>query len=385
MSTKALTRAYAAQSSLIQLIYQSCHSNSAWTAFMRDLIDLLDARSSRILMMNSAADQVQQSYVLNHDQSYIKKYVDYYVNLCPWRTELAYKPKGLLYSSYLDFSCKQAAFKKTEFYNDWAGPQDIEHGICGTVFQQQDHTVQFLVQRTKQAGHFTRDETDFVNRLVPHIQNAIELRHKMESMRAVEKSVAALNDRFSQPFALLDENMNVCFISEIMVEAIEQSRGLKLNADKLLIKNPDENAKLYRLLQQCSATACGKGVGNGAVMTINADYHDRLCLKVMPFPLQLDNSFSFSRRAFVVVFLSADSLFFSLAGEQLAVQYQLTERERQLAALLCKGLSLEQIAQCNGVKTSTLRKQLKSIYVKTNTHRQGELIVTLLNSLASFR
>jgi DNA-binding CsgD family transcriptional regulator len=352
---------------------------------MHDLIDVLDSRSSRLLMLNDSADKVQESYVVNHDDNYIKQYVDHYVNKCPWRPELASKPKGLLYSSYLDFSCKQKAFKRTEFYNDWAKPQNIEHGMCGTVFQQQGNTIQLLVQRTKQAGHFTREETNFVNSLVPHIQNAISLRHNMESMQAVEHRVATLADRYSQPFALLDEQMKVCFISQLMKEEIQQSNGLKLASEKLLAKDSNENAKLYRLIRESSLTASGLGNSGGGMVSISADYTQGLLLKVMPFPHDLDNIPTFFSRSFVVVFLTSTRLKFSLEREHLTTQYGLTERESQLAALLCEGLSVDEIAECNGVQASTLRKQLKSIFVKTGTHRQGELIVTLLNSLASFR
>ncbi len=352
---------------------------------MHQLVDALDARSSRLLMMNAQANEVQESFVVNHDERYMQQYTDYYVNKCPWRPELALKAKGLLYTTFFDFSCKQKEFRKTEFYNDWAKPQDIEHGICGTVLQDPKKTVQLLVQRNRDAGHFTHLETNAVNRLVPHIQNAIRLTEKADIIQAAQKGAAELADRYSLPFALIDEQMKVCFITPIMERKVTKSLGLTLASGRLAANDANENARLNRLLRESILTASSSGNSAGGVVSINADRSVGLRMQVMPFPVEVDNLLTVTKGVFAVVFLTSSSLKFSLSREQLSMLYNLTERESQLATLLCEGLSLEQIAEHQGVKASTLRKQLKSIYAKTDTHRQGELIVTLLNSFAANR
>jgi DNA-binding CsgD family transcriptional regulator len=59
--------------------------------------------------------------------------------------------------------------------------------------------------------------------------------------------------------------------------------------------------------------------------------------------------------------------------------FGLTPAECRIATLLAEGLALKQIAQVQGTQHDTVRKQLRSIYQKTSTNRQPELIRLLLH------
>ncbi|MBK7416515.1 MAG: hypothetical protein IPJ38_16925 [Dechloromonas sp.] len=54
--------------------------------------------------------------------------------------------------------------------------------------------------------------------------------------------------------------------------------------------------------------------------------------------------------------------------------YGLTRAEAELTVLLAQGESLEAIAATRTVKFDTVRTQLRTVYKKTGTHRQGELV-----------
>lgn len=58
----------------------------------------------------------------------------------------------------------------------------------------------------------------------------------------------------------------------------------------------------------------------------------------------------------------------------------LTAAEARVAASLAAGLSPAEIAVRHGVSEATVRTQMRTIFEKTGTHRQGELI-RLLTSI----
>ena len=64
----------------------------------------------------------------------------------------------------------------------------------------------------------------------------------------------------------------------------------------------------------------------------------------------------------------------------LAAAFRLTPAEARLATLIAGGCSPDQAADRLGVTQTTARNQLKAVFAKTGTHRQGEL-VTLLSRL----
>jgi DNA-binding CsgD family transcriptional regulator len=65
-------------------------------------------------------------------------------------------------------------------------------------------------------------------------------------------------------------------------------------------------------------------------------------------------------------------------GAELATRFGLTPAEGRVAAQLAQGKSVREIALELHVTHHTVRSQLKSVFQKTGTRRQGELIHRLL-------
>lgn len=64
-------------------------------------------------------------------------------------------------------------------------------------------------------------------------------------------------------------------------------------------------------------------------------------------------------------------------AEVLARTFGLSPAEARLATLIAAGRSPEQAAQNLGLALDTVRNQLKVVFAKTQTHRQGELVALL--------
>jgi DNA-binding CsgD family transcriptional regulator len=72
-------------------------------------------------------------------------------------------------------------------------------------------------------------------------------------------------------------------------------------------------------------------------------------------------------------------------SEVLETLYQLTPAEAELVRLIAEGRSLEEVAAERGVTMNTVRSQLKQVFSKTETSRQGELVHLVLTGVASIR
>ena len=68
----------------------------------------------------------------------------------------------------------------------------------------------------------------------------------------------------------------------------------------------------------------------------------------------------------------------TLQMQRLAELFQFSRAEARLATRLQAGYSLAEYAQGQGVALSTARTQLRALFAKTGTHRQGELVSLLL-------
>lgn len=72
-----------------------------------------------------------------------------------------------------------------------------------------------------------------------------------------------------------------------------------------------------------------------------------------------------------------------LAAPDLEQLFDLSPAEARLAQLLADGLSIEEAALQLGVARNTVRSQLQSVFAKTGTNRQGDLVRLLLSSAAT--
>jgi DNA-binding CsgD family transcriptional regulator len=62
-------------------------------------------------------------------------------------------------------------------------------------------------------------------------------------------------------------------------------------------------------------------------------------------------------------------------------RFDLTPAEARLVARLMTGESLRSCATAVGIKYETLRGQLKSVFQKTKTHRQAELVTVVIRAM----
>jgi DNA-binding CsgD family transcriptional regulator len=60
-------------------------------------------------------------------------------------------------------------------------------------------------------------------------------------------------------------------------------------------------------------------------------------------------------------------------------RFDLTTTQARLALLLVEGATINQCANAMGIKVSTARTHLKSVFTKTGTKRQAELAILILN------
>ena len=65
--------------------------------------------------------------------------------------------------------------------------------------------------------------------------------------------------------------------------------------------------------------------------------------------------------------------------------YGLTRAEAELVRLVAEGHSLDEVASERGVTMNTVRSQLKQVFAKTDTNRQGQLMRLVLTGVAGIQ
>jgi DNA-binding CsgD family transcriptional regulator len=370
---------------LLENIYMTAADPDAWMPLLRDLVGATASRSARLLVMNAEADRVFSSRKLNIDDAYHRRYTDYFVNKCPWRPELRRMAPGRLYSTYLHFSCRQPDFYRTEFFNDWARYQNIHHGICGTVYRGCGQTVQLLIQRTRGQGHYTEEETAFVNQLVPHMQHAFLISAKMARIRSRSEAAALAAERERLPFFLLDRNRKVIHCSPDAERLVLAKGMLEIRKGRLEIADQLQNSRLNRLTRECLAAAVSREIKNaGGHILVPRPQGGGMRLLIRPMlpeiPLLVGEP-----DVYVAVYVSDPGAGIVIDADRLKTLYQLSDAEARVAAAMVATVDSAEMARSCAIGMNTLRTHLKAIFAKTQTQNRADLMKLLLTGPARTR
>ena len=132
-----------------------------------------------------------------------------------------------------------------------------------------------------------------------------------------------------------------------------------------------QSGQLEAAIRQAIATSAGKGLHPGGGVEIKRRSLKSLHVTVIPVrTIDLGTS----KGAAAVAFIVDPAQKVRPRTEILRDLFRMTPAECRVALLLSDGKSLPEIAQILGVSRNTLKTQVASVYSKTGTSRQSQLV-----------
>jgi DNA-binding CsgD family transcriptional regulator len=181
---------------------------------------------------------------------------------------------------------------------------------------------------------------------------------------------------------LLDERAVCVFASQKAERIVAPGNGLLLRNGSLTAERNSESAALSSLIAKTLATANSGALRPAAPVFVSRQSRGALRVSAIALSKTAPRfSVATSGRAAAILFIRDMDDDTKPLPDLLNVLYGLSRAEARLSILIYEGRSLVQAADTNGVSIETVRAQLKSIFQKTNVHRQAGLI-RLLNELA---
>jgi DNA-binding CsgD family transcriptional regulator len=148
--------------------------------------------------------------------------------------------------------------------------------------------------------------------------------------------------------------------------------GLLVRKQRLTLADHLEQSQLERAVSMASGAP-----RRPALVPFTDTRGERRFLQLVPVTGAARDVFVATAAIALVITPSQRSAVANLFAEEIREALGLTAREAEIAALLTDGLSLAEIAARLGLGTGTARNHLKSIFEKSGTGRQGELIALL--------
>ncbi len=276
-----------------------------------------------------------------------------------------------------DELCTVSEMKNTAFYEDILLKADIRLW-CAVATQFGDGIIENI-----SFYHRWKDEAPGANSLklarviTPHLNNALRIRARLVHLEDLASDLYAALDQADTGIVLFDERGCCAFINRAAKRLLDQQDGLLFSKSRLVAIHPLEGSVLEELVHRAIAGVRGKKDIGAGTIRITRERGRPLHIRIAPFPRE--HSPGAPRFAAIALIGDPDRAK-RLPVETIRLVYGLTSAEARLALLLLEGKSVSEAADKICVTKDTVRSQLKSIFLKTGTRRQGELI-GLLTSL----
>ncbi|MFT3746151.1 MAG: helix-turn-helix transcriptional regulator [Pyrinomonadaceae bacterium] len=311
----------------------------------------------------------------NMDPSAIAEYRDYFQYVSPFKEKVSGLRAGEHFSRRTE--CDDEIFERSEIYNDFFKTHGIFEYEYHSLFSDSNLNggINFSLPRSR--PEFSMAERAVLNILLPHLRRAFELQQNFIKQFKTNLCMTDILDRLDNGVLIVDSTSRVLHMNSMAESMLIVGDGLQLRNDMLVTSRASESQLWRRLLNVIfSEDITVKGLAALDMMVSRPS-------GLRPLHLSL---FHFSHEEFTstgpndlaIVFVHDPEQKETTCEESLISTYGLTPSEARLTSILTDGLSVSEASEVLKIQPNTVRTHLKSIYSKTDTNRQSELIRLVL-------
>jgi DNA-binding CsgD family transcriptional regulator len=358
---------------LVGRIYDASIDPVHWPAAMGQTERLIGAFTSHILLCRGGRAEIFATAPGHTDKAFADSYDQHYSTVDPMPGFVMSCPTGDFVTD--EDAVPKRRFLNSEFYTDWVKPQGMYTCLYTNAFRRRDRAAYLCLTRERGARPFLRKEMANARRLLPHLGRAAEIHFRLiESERQVGVMDLALSLN-SQEVICVDARGKMLFASPLAAVRLRHADGLSENSTGLMAGTEGETRRLRRQIAQSFAPL--QPAGDLCTLELQRTNGKR-AISVTLIPAAALRSSLDVPSAHVALLVSDPDMPTPSCAQLLRARYHLTKAEIRVAEMILAGYELKGMAERLGVSVGTVRNQLKSVFQKTNTHRQSSLVSLLL-------
>ena len=352
-------------SDLLDALYAAAGDHDAWGAFFARLSDIVPFS----VVTFSAFDDRNRNYAIEVSHGLPPEAWDLYNRHYGALDEWYLRARSVVREGWVNdgrMLCPNGDLVRTEFYNDFLRRFGWLHE-CAAVMEMRDSRMSVMtMMRDGQHSEFSAEEIGAIRSVVPHLKRALSLHRKIVDLQFSNQAQSWALDRASFGIVLLNISGRV-LLANNRANQMAADGVIRLSQSGLHALSCRDDAQLQALIRSASAPMSLES-GGGALMLQHIEGR-RIAVLITPMKTPMAGV-----APTTAVFLADDSTQPTSRRELLKALFELTPAETRLAERLAGGTSVSEAADLLGIAVGTARKQLKSVFQKTNTSRQAELV-----------
>jgi DNA-binding CsgD family transcriptional regulator len=358
---------------LTEQAYSAAIDDHLWRAWTESMISNFEGQGALFWVIDaSRAEMCRNYFVFNNidPEEMAAEYLSGPVKLDPQMNRVCTAKQSEI---YVDTDHVNLDDSNTCEYLAWQEDRcGTRHHMTASVLLGGGVEAGISIHRSSDAGSFDARSRRQLELLYPHIAHALQL--GLQHNQALQQSWwDGLSHQSDDSIILLDERGSVLRLTERAEAMLNGKQGIQLVRGRLRLSQDDN------LLQRMIHNAVSPLAAEGGVMTLaRGKIGPARRLVIYPLPRKYRFLSPFEAAAMVRLIDPAERPN-SLTPVQCEM-FDFSPRETDLANLLLSGHSIESAAASLTISPNTAKVHLQSLFRKTETSRQSDLLVLLLGS-----
>ncbi len=357
-------------SRLIGDIYACVSTGDAWPETLVNVSDFTGATSGHLLVFPGLSVPPRLSIVGGLDPASGIEYDQHYAARDP-------RLAGMFRNINDVVACHQVvdpdAFDRSEIVNDFLLKWDARFCLAAIFPVAEGCYGVWGAMLGVSGGFFREEEQRRLALLLPHIRQAVSLQSRLGFLEAQKTTFERALDLLATAVFAIDRRCRLHYTNQVGEQVLREAFPLRCHEYCLEGARPS----IDTALKAEAARNAGTFDGTVGIVRTNkvvvGESHDAPGTLLF-YPLRGHAAAGILPGAEIIVFLLRGEDCRPPTSMLLRVALGLTTAEADLALALSAGERLRDIAERKGVSLETARSQLKSIFLKTKTRRQSEII-----------
>lgn len=373
-----------ALSALLEEVYEPALDPTRWSKVVSLAAEVIGGSAS--LIYGLAPSPVHASWFGHRfPAEAMQTYAEYYQRTNLWAHEIDNRRIAVGEPVLTDALVDVRALERSEFFADYLRQLDI-YRACTVLLHKDEHgsagESHLCVYRSRSEPAFDERSVRVMAFLVPHLRRAQRIQRLLAEREGERDGAMSTIDHLSVGVIMLARDGRVIHLNPAAQGTVDQRDGLLIARGRLRAARDDESLQLERLVQ--AASGQGKMAPVGANVAVSRPSGKR-ALQLIFAPLgQVDREPNHGPGpAFTAVFVCGHERQMAASPELLSRRFGLSRAESRVALGLLEGKAPAEIGDDTGVSKNTVKSQLASLFAKTGTRRQAELMLALASVLGS--
>ena len=348
-------------------------NGEGWTEALAGLAELTGARTGQLVGFGSNA-AIPFNFMSNFDAEAMAEFAAIGGANPDYNPRVRAGLTGALMKSMTeaDFATREE-FEAGAYYTDFCRRHDIPWGCIMPMMRDSNSMIGLAVFRGRRQGPVTDREQAAFDSIAPHVRSAVRVQSALENQGALILQGAL--EALSLAVFVADRFGTIRAMTSAAEELVRDGGALRMRQGQLRATSANENQRFAELLLAATERHADPRLAvTPTCLVLGGEGGRPLLLDIVPLPAR-PHALGFEPRALIVVRGGKPDNMRTLALLQAA--YRLTPAEAQVALQLAEGLSPQQIATQRVVSVSTVRVQIRTLFVKLGVRRQSELVARL--------